>query len=93
MPSPSPFSERWVVPMNHEHLMWLQMELARIVSRLTGEEVVLTLEETRQFVSVWRRGLYRRAMAEIPEASTDHTHHISPAKAGQVCPQESVTLS
>ncbi len=79
--------------MNHEHLMWLQMELARIVSRLTGEEVVLTLEETRQFVSVWRRGLYRRAMAEIPEASTDHTHHISPAKAGQVCPQESVTLS
>lgn len=79
--------------MNHEYLMWLQMELTRTISRLTGEEVVLTLEETRQFVSVWRRGLHRRAMTEIPEAFTDHTHHISPAKAGQVCPQESVTLS
>ena len=79
--------------MNHEHLVWLQMELTETLSRLTGEEVVLTLEETQQFVSVWRQDLHRRAMAEILEASTDQPHHTSPTKAGLACPQESVTQS
>lgn len=36
--------------MNHHDLEWLQKKLSRIFSRLTGEEVRLTPEETLHIV-------------------------------------------
>tara|TARA_B100000315_G_C14066736_1_gene358743 strand:- start:33 stop:287 length:255 start_codon:yes stop_codon:yes gene_type:complete len=46
-----PKTERWVVPMDHQKLTWLQTELSKLFSQLLGEEVELTVAEALQVAS------------------------------------------
>ena len=51
MPNHSP-QPRWVVLMEQESVIRLQKELCRLLSHLTGEEVVLSRREALFFASV-----------------------------------------
>ena len=42
--------------MDHRRLKWLQTELSRVFSRITGEEVEFSAEEALYIVSVLNQG-------------------------------------